>query len=50
MFGSIHTAEGCKAEGGTFMPVIFSWMIHVFPYEDSLKDQFSMNDDAPHVH
>jgi hypothetical protein len=50
MFGSIHTAEACKAEGGTFIPVIFSWMIHVFPYEDNLKDQFSMNDDVPHVH
>ncbi len=50
MFGSIHTAEACKAEGGTFMPVIFSWMIHVFPYEDNLKDQFSMNDDIAHVH
>jgi hypothetical protein len=50
MFGSIHTAEACKAEGGIFMPVIFSWMIHVFPYEDNLKDQFSMNDDIAHVH
>ena len=50
MFGSIHTAEACKAEGGTFMPVIFSWMIHVFPYEGNLKDQFSMNDDVAHVH
>lgn len=50
MFGTIHTAEACKAEGGTFMPVIFSWMIHVFPYEDTLKDQFSMNDDVAHIH
>jgi hypothetical protein len=25
-------------------------MIHVFPYEDNLKDQFSMNDDIAHVH
>jgi hypothetical protein len=50
MFGSIHTAESCKAEGGTFMPVIFSWMIHVFPYEDNFKDQFSTNDDIAHVH
>jgi hypothetical protein len=50
MFGSIHTAEACKAEGGTFFPVIFSWMIHVFPYETDLKDVFSMNDDVPHVH
>lgn len=50
MFGSIHTAEACKAEGGTFFPVIFSWMIHVFPYETDLKNVFSMNDDIPHVH
>jgi len=50
MFGSIHTAEACKAGGGTFFPIIFSWMIHVFPYETDMKDVFSMNDDAPHVH
>jgi hypothetical protein len=51
MFGSIHTAQECKAAGGiAFYPVIFSWMIHVFPYEDNPKDQFSMNDDIPHVH
>lgn len=50
MFGSIHTKEACQAEGGTFFPVIFNWMIHVFPYEDNLKDVFSMNDDQPHVH
>jgi hypothetical protein len=50
MFGSIHTKEACQAEGGTFLPVIFTWMIHVFPYEDNLKDVFSMNDDEAHVH
>jgi hypothetical protein len=50
MFGSIHTKEACQAEGGTFMPVIFTWMIHIFPYEDSMKDVFSMNDDEAHVH
>ena len=48
MFGSITTAEACKAEGGTFFPVIFNWMIHVFPFESDLKDVFSMNDDVPH--
>jgi hypothetical protein len=48
MFGSINTPEACKAEGGTFYPVIFTWMIHVFPYETNLKDVFSMNDDIPH--
>jgi hypothetical protein len=48
MFGSIRTAEACKAEGGTFLPTIFNWMIHVFPYQDNFKDIFSMNDDIPH--
>jgi hypothetical protein len=48
MFGSINTPEACKAEGGTFFPVIFTWMVHVFPYETDLKDIFSVNDDIPH--
>jgi len=50
MFGSIKTEEECKAERGIFHPYIFTWMIHVFPYESSQKDIFSMNDDVPHVH
>jgi hypothetical protein len=50
MFGSIHTKEACQAEGGTFFPVMFTWMIHVFPYEDNMNDVFSMNDDTAHVH
>jgi hypothetical protein len=50
MFGSIHTKEACEAEGGTFYPYMFTWMIHVFPYEKDFKDIFSMNDDVAHVH
>ena len=50
MFGSIHTKEACEAEGGTFLPYVFNWMIHVFPYERDFKDVFSMNDDVAHVH
>ena len=50
MFGSIHTREACEAEGGKFLPVVFTWMIHVFPYEQDMKDVFSMNDDVAHVH
>lgn len=48
MFGSIKAADACRAEGGTFYPVIFTWMIHVFPFETDFKDVFSMNDDIPH--
>ncbi len=40
MFGSIHTKEACDAEGGTFLPEVFTWMIHVFPYEDDLRMSF----------
>jgi hypothetical protein len=34
--GSITTQEACDAAGGTFHPVIFNWMVHVYPFE---KDQ-----------
>ena len=50
MFGSIYTEAACQAEGGTFHPVLFSWMVHIFPYEDNFKNVFSLNDDQPHVH
>lgn len=50
MFGSIKTKEACEAEQGTFYPYMFTWMIHVFPYEKDYKNIFSMNDDVAHVH
>ncbi len=34
--GSITTQEACDAAGGTFLPVVFNWMVHVYPFE---KDQ-----------
>jgi hypothetical protein len=34
--GSITTQDACDAAGGTFRPVIFNWMVHVYPFE---KDQ-----------
>jgi hypothetical protein len=34
--GSIHTEETCAAAGGRFLPVVFNWMVHVYPFE---KDQ-----------
>ena len=37
--GSIITQEACDAAGGTFHPVIFNWMVHVYPFE---KDQASI--------
>jgi len=29
-----HTQETCNAAGGKFHPVVFGWMVHVYPYED----------------
>jgi len=49
MFGSINTEEACKAERGDFHPYMFTWMIHIFPYEPDFKEVFSMNDDVAHV-
>jgi hypothetical protein len=34
--GSINTEEACTAASGRFIPVVFNWMVHVYPFE---KDQ-----------
>jgi hypothetical protein len=31
--GSISTQAACEAAGGTFMPHVFGWMVHVYPWE-----------------
>jgi hypothetical protein len=31
--GSINIQEACDAAGGTFHPVVFNWMVHVYPFE-----------------
>jgi hypothetical protein len=31
--GAIATTADCAAAGGDFHPVIFGWMVHVYPYE-----------------
>jgi hypothetical protein len=41
--GSIATQDACDAAGGNFKPVIFGWMVHVYPYEDSLDKIFAMH-------
>jgi hypothetical protein len=41
--GSIATEEACDAVGGRFHPVIFGWMVHVYPYEDSPDKIFAMH-------
>ena len=41
--GSIATEQACDAAGGRFRPVIFGWMVHVYPYESSLDKIFAMH-------
>jgi hypothetical protein len=41
--GSIATEDACDAAGGRFRPVIFGWMVHVYPYEDSFDKIFAMH-------
>ena len=40
--GSVSTEEACEAAGGRFHPVVFGWMVHAYPYEDSLDKIFAM--------
>jgi hypothetical protein len=33
LLGSIDTQTACDAAGGRFQPVLFNWMVHVYPFE-----------------
>jgi hypothetical protein len=43
LHGSIATQEACDAAGGNFYPVIFGWMVHIYPYEDTTQKIFAMH-------
>lgn len=45
LHGSIATEDACSAAGGRFHPVIFGWMVHVYPYEHGLDNIFAMHMD-----
>ena len=40
--GSITSKEECEAAGGTFYPLIFSWMVHVYPFEQTPAEIWSV--------
>jgi hypothetical protein len=40
--GSIATQEACDAAGGTFRPVVFNWMVHVYPFEKDTAKAWSV--------
>lgn len=46
LMGSINTKEACDAAGGRFIPHVFGWMVHVYPYETDPQKIWSVDDDA----
>jgi hypothetical protein len=42
LVGSITTRDACEAAGGKFMPQIFGWMVHVYPFEQKPEDIWSV--------
>jgi hypothetical protein len=41
--GSIMTEDACSEAGGRFHPVIFGWMVHVYPYQQGMDSIFAMH-------
>jgi len=48
MGGSIATKSDCDAAGGKFIPQIFGWMVHVYPFEKNPQDIWSVERQAHH--
>ncbi|HLY42171.1 MAG TPA: hypothetical protein VKR52_13235 [Terracidiphilus sp.] len=48
LLGSINTREACDAAGGTFIPHVFGWMVHVYPYEKDPAKIWSTDDHDGH--
>jgi hypothetical protein len=44
--GSISTQGECETAGGTFIPRIFGWMVHLYPYEQSMDAIWSVERQA----
>jgi hypothetical protein len=50
LVGSIDTREACEAAGGTFLPLVFGWMVHVYPFEESSEEVWSLTRQMDHKH
>ncbi|MBO0912067.1 MAG: hypothetical protein J2P13_09755 [Acidobacteria bacterium] len=48
--GSIATREECTAAGGRFLPQVFGWMVHVYPFEQNQADVWSVERQANPAH
>jgi hypothetical protein len=50
LLGSIASQEDCAAAGGTFHPIIFNWMVHLYPMEKTTKGIWSADRGHEHGH
>src|SRR5918997_419662 len=52
--GSISTERECREAGGRFYPRLFGWMVHLYPYERTAREMWSverqMGAGAGHAH
>ena len=49
LHGSIATKEACEEAGGRFLPQVFGWMVHVYPFEQKPEDIWSVERQAHHM-
>jgi hypothetical protein len=47
MTGSITTKAACDEAGGRFIPRLFGWMVHVYPFEKNSEDVWSVDRQMP---
>jgi len=40
--GSITTREECAAAGGQFLPRLLGWMVHLYPFEPTFEEMWSI--------
>lgn len=50
MGGSISTKAACDQVGGRFVPLVFGWMVHVYPNEKYPADVWGMGPGVQHGH
>lgn len=48
--GSITTKEECDANGGRFRPLVFNWMVHLYPLEKREADIWAVDRGHDHNH
>ncbi len=46
--GSIATEQACSTAGGRFLPHVFGWMVHVYPFESDPKQVWALDRDHEH--